>query len=56
LRKRYVVPYRAAQVLKRTLRPGCPWDLSIEEEAGFLLLAEFLQIARDFHNAYIKDA
>jgi hypothetical protein len=55
LQKRYVVPYRTAQVLKATLRPGGPKDLSIDEEIGFLLLAEFLHMVRDFHGAYLKD-
>jgi len=55
LRKRYEVPYRTAQALKAALRPDSPKDLPIEQEVGFLLLAEFIHMVRDFHGAYIKD-
>lgn len=29
-------------------------DLTVDEEVGFLLLAETLQMLRDFHSAYLK--
>jgi hypothetical protein len=30
-------------------------DATIEEETGFLLLADALQMLRDFHGAYLKE-
>lgn len=54
--ERFVAPLMAAKALRAALRPGAPKDLPIDDEVGFLLLAEFIQMVRDFHGAYLKDA
>jgi hypothetical protein len=29
-------------------------EVSIEEEVGYLILADFISMVRDFHGAYLK--
>jgi hypothetical protein len=51
--ERYDASYYAAQALKAALRPGAPKDLEVEEAVGFYLLADLIQMVRDFHDAYL---
>jgi hypothetical protein len=30
-------------------------ELPVDEEVGYLLVAQFMQMMRDFHGAYLKD-
>jgi hypothetical protein len=40
--------------MKRAVRGADVGELTIEEEVGFLLLADFVSMVRDFHGAYLK--
>lgn len=50
------MPVDAARAVKHALRGSlaADADTSVDEEVGFLLLADLLQMLRDLHGAHFK--